>query len=126
MQNKAYHRTFHFPSMQHCWKVKRNLPPRKSITDLDEFCQVDENCLIPDSQPGEDKFAICASKCTCPIGMTPSPNKKRCLEFRKLGHRCENDFQCQLYTDNSVCRETCTCEAGFVRSSDLQTCLRGE
>ncbi|XP_044756491.1 cell death abnormality protein 1-like [Coccinella septempunctata] len=91
---------------------------------LDDFCQVDENCLLPDSQMGEDKFAICASVCSCPIGMKPSQNKKKCLEFKRLGHKCENDIQCQLFTENTVCREVCTCEAGFVRSTYLQTCLK--
>ncbi|XP_045467474.1 stabilin-1-like [Harmonia axyridis] len=91
---------------------------------LDEFCQVDENCLLPESPIEEYKFAICESKCTCPIGMTPSQSKKRCLEYRKLGQRCENDIQCQLKTSNTVCRETCTCEAGYVRSWNLNTCLK--
>ncbi|KAL3278283.1 hypothetical protein HHI36_013617 [Cryptolaemus montrouzieri] len=91
---------------------------------LGEFCQVDENCWLADHLVGEDEYAICLyGVCTCPIGKRPTENKKRCIDSRNLGEKCDNDVQCQV-NENAVCRTICICETGFTRSTDGQKCWK--
>ncbi|KAK9881931.1 hypothetical protein WA026_018125 [Henosepilachna vigintioctopunctata] len=91
---------------------------------LNEYCRVDQNCLLPENPIGEDRLGLCYyGVCSCRIGKRPAKNNRSCIENRMMDQKCENDIQCQM-TENAVCRTICLCETGFTRSKDGKQCLR--